>query len=86
MGILAWIILGALAGWIASMIAGTNAQMGLLANIVVGIVGSFVGGFVFNLLGGAGITGFNIWSLAVATIGAILLLLLIKLFGGARTV
>ena len=85
MGIIAWIVLGALAGWIASMIAGTNAQMGLFANIVVGIIGAFVGGFVFNLLGGAGVTGLNLWSLLVAVIGSVLLLGILKLFGAGKS-
>ena len=80
MGIIAWIIFGALAGWIASMIAGTNGRQGALGNIVVGVLGALVGGFVFHLLGGAGITGFNIWSLMVAIIGAVILLFIVKLF------
>ena len=70
MGWLAFIVLGGLAGWLASIVMGTNRKMGLLANIVVGIVGAFVGGFVFRLLGGAGITGFNIYSLFVAVLGS----------------
>jgi uncharacterized membrane protein YeaQ/YmgE (transglycosylase-associated protein family) len=80
MGILAWIIIGGLAGWIGSMIAGTNARMGLFANIIVGIVGAFIGGFIFSLIGGAGVTGFNLWSLFVATVGAVVLLWVVKLF------
>ncbi len=80
MGILAWIVLGGLAGWIASMIAGNNAQQGLLGNIIVGIIGSFIGGFVFSLFGGEGVTGFNLWSLLVAVAGATLLLFIIRGF------
>lgn len=80
MGIIAWIILGGLAGWIASMIAGTNANQGLLGNIVVGIIGAFIGGFLINLLGGKGVTGFDIWSLLVAIMGATLLLFIVKQF------
>jgi uncharacterized membrane protein YeaQ/YmgE (transglycosylase-associated protein family) len=80
MGIITWIILGALAGWIASMITGTNAQMGAFANIVVGIIGALIGGFLFNLLGGRGVTGFNLWSLLVSIIGAVILLALVKAF------
>lgn len=80
MGILAWIVIGALAGWIASMITGTNAQMGAFANIIVGIVGALIGGLLFNLLGGEGVTGFNFWSLFVSIVGAIILLALIKAF------
>lgn len=80
MGILAWIVLGGLAGWIASMIAGNNAEQGALGNILVGIVGAFIGGFIFNLLGGEGITGFNLWSLIVAVAGATLLLFIVRGF------
>ncbi len=76
MGILGWIIIGALAGWLASMVTGNNRKMGGFANIGVGIVGGFIGGFVMNLLGGAGVTGFNLWSLFVAFIGSIIFLLL----------
>ena len=80
MGLITWIIIGALAGWIASMVAGTNAQMGAFANIIVGIVGALIGGLLFNLLGGEGFTGFNFWSLFVAVIGAIILISLVKAF------
>jgi uncharacterized membrane protein YeaQ/YmgE (transglycosylase-associated protein family) len=79
MGIIGWIIIGALAGWIASIITKNNARMGAFANIIVGIVGGFIGGFVVNLLGGQGITGFNLWSLVVAVIGATILLSIINL-------
>ena len=78
MNILAWILLGGVAGWIGSFVAKTNASQGILLNIVVGIVGAFLGGLVFNVLGGAGITGFNLYSLLVATIGSVLFLLLLR--------
>lgn len=80
MSILAWIVLGSVAGWIASMLAGNNGEQGILGNIIVGIIGAFIGGFLFNLLGGEGITGFNIWSLLVATAGATLLLFVVRGF------
>lgn len=80
MGILAWIILGGLAGWVASMFAKTNESMGIFANIVVGILGALIGGFVFSLLGGEGVTGFNFYSFIVAVIGAFILLSLLKMF------
>jgi uncharacterized membrane protein YeaQ/YmgE (transglycosylase-associated protein family) len=83
MEILAWIIIGAFAGWVASMIMGTNAQMGAVANIIVGIVGALIGGFLFGLLGGEGFTGFNVWSVFVAVVGAVVLLGLIKMFNRA---
>ncbi len=81
MGILSWLIVGALAGWIASMITGDNAKMGALANIAVGIVGGLIGGFiaqsVFNL---GPLTGINIYSILVAIAGAVILLLIIGFF------
>jgi len=84
MGILAWIILGGLAGWIASMIADTDAQQGVFMNIVVGIVGALIGGFLVELIGGKGITGFNFWSLVVAVGGSLLLLTIVKGFGSRK--
>ncbi len=76
MGVISWIIMGALAGWIASMFAGTNAKQGAVGNVVVGILGAFVGGWLMNLLGqdGANLGTFNLYSFLVATGGAILLL------------
>ncbi len=84
MGVISWIIIGALAGWIASMITGNNRQMGTLANIAVGIVGGLIGGFLMDLLGGAGVTGFNLWSLLVAVLGAVILLASINAFSGRK--
>lgn len=80
MGIIGWIIIGALAGWIASLITGNDKEMGAWANIIVGIIGGFIGGIAMNLLGGYGITGFNIWSLIVAIVGAVILLLIVNAF------
>lgn len=74
--ILLWIILGALAGWIASKVMNRDAQMGATANIVVGILGALIGGFIFNVLGLSSGGGFNLYTLLVATIGAIVLLFL----------
>ncbi|MEA4921153.1 MAG: GlsB/YeaQ/YmgE family stress response membrane protein [Clostridiaceae bacterium] len=76
MGIIGWVIIGALAGWIASMMTGNNKRMGAGMNILVGVVGGVVGGIVMNMIGGYGITGFNVWSLLVATGGAVILLLI----------
>lgn len=78
MGIIGWIIIGAAAGWIASKVTGNDKKMGAFANIAVGIGGGIIGGFLMNLLGGAGITGFNLWSLLVAVIGAVLLLWIVN--------
>lgn len=74
MGIIAWIIFGALAGWLASIIMGNNARQGLVGDILLGIVGAVVGGFLMNLLGAPGTSGFNIYSLLVAIGGAIVLI------------
>jgi uncharacterized membrane protein YeaQ/YmgE (transglycosylase-associated protein family) len=74
MGLLAWIIFGALAGWIASMFTGNNAEQGALGNIFFGIIGAFVGGFIVQVLGGNGLTGFNVYSMLVAIGGAIVVL------------
>ena len=83
-GWLAWLIVGAVAGWLASMVMKTNSQQGLPMDIVVGIVGAFVGGFLFNQFGAAGVTGFNIWSVIVAFVGAVVLLVVIRLVTGNR--
>ena len=77
MGLLAFIVLGAIAGWVASLIMGTRE--GLLLDIVIGIVGAFIGGLLFNTFGSVGVTGFNAYSLIVAIIGAIILLGLVRL-------
>jgi uncharacterized membrane protein YeaQ/YmgE (transglycosylase-associated protein family) len=82
MGWLAWIIIGAVAGWLASMAMRTNREQGLLLDIIVGIVGAFLGGLLFNMFGAAGVTGFNIWSLFVAFIGAVVLLAIVRLVTG----
>jgi uncharacterized membrane protein YeaQ/YmgE (transglycosylase-associated protein family) len=81
MGIILWIIFGALAGWIASKIMKRDESMGAIANIIVGIIGAALGGWIASGLFGEGITGFNIWSLLIAIAGACLLLLI---FGGIR--
>lgn len=76
MNILLWIVLGAIAGWVASMIMKT--KQGLVVDIIVGIVGAFVGGFLFNAFGAAGVTGFNLQSILVAIVGAVVLLAILR--------
>lgn len=74
MGIILWIIFGALAGWIASVIMKTNANQGTVMNIVMGVVGAVVGGFLMDLIGQSGVTGFNLYSLLVAIAGAVIVI------------
>jgi uncharacterized membrane protein YeaQ/YmgE (transglycosylase-associated protein family) len=80
MGWLAWLIVGAISGWLASMV--TRSSLGLLGDIIVGIIGAFIGGFLFSLIGAPGATGFNVWSVFVSFVGAVVLLGLIHLFTG----
>jgi uncharacterized membrane protein YeaQ/YmgE (transglycosylase-associated protein family) len=73
MSFLAWIVLGLLAGFIGSKIVNRRGE-GLLLDILLGIVGAIVGGWLFNTFGAAGVTGFNLYSLLVAVIGSVVLL------------
>ena len=73
MSIIAWLVLGLIAGFIASKIVNRQSE-GLLINLVVGVVGAEVGGWVFRLFGMSGVTGFNLYSLLVAVLGAVILL------------
>jgi len=75
MGIIAWIVFGALAGWVAGILTGTSRRNGCLFNIIVGVVGAFIGGLLMELLTGHGFGfAFNLRSFAVAIIGSIILL------------
>jgi uncharacterized membrane protein YeaQ/YmgE (transglycosylase-associated protein family) len=74
MEILIWAIVGLVAGWLASMIMGTNRA--LTTNILLGVVGAVLGGFILNLFGAPGVTGLDLWSIAVATLGAVVLIAL----------
>jgi uncharacterized membrane protein YeaQ/YmgE (transglycosylase-associated protein family) len=75
MSIIAWIILGLIAGFIGSKIVNKSGD-GFLLDIILGIVGALVGGFVFRLFGASGVTGLNLYSLLVAVVGAIVFLLI----------
>jgi uncharacterized membrane protein YeaQ/YmgE (transglycosylase-associated protein family) len=74
MSIVAWIVLGLVSGFLASSLVNRHGE-GAVVDIVLGVVGAVVGGFVFNALGSIGVTGFNIWSLFVAVVGALLVLI-----------
>ncbi|MFN8097989.1 MAG: GlsB/YeaQ/YmgE family stress response membrane protein [Dermatophilaceae bacterium] len=86
MSILAWIVIGGLAGWIASKIMGTDAQQGLLMNIVVGIVGGLLGGWILALFGGNPMGDGWIVSLLTATFGSVVLLGIVGMLTGRRSV
>jgi uncharacterized membrane protein YeaQ/YmgE (transglycosylase-associated protein family) len=73
MSILAWIVLGLIAGFIGSKLVNKSGE-GVLLDIILGIVGAVIGGWVFNLVGAAGVTGLNLYSLLVAVIGSVLFL------------
>lgn len=70
MGIIFWIVFGALAGWIASMFMKSDANQGFFMDVVMGIIGAVVGGFIMEFFGASGVTGFNVYSLIVAVFGA----------------
>ena len=73
MSFIAWIVLGLLAGFIGSTIVNNRGE-GVVLDVLLGIVGAIVGGWLFNRFGAVGVTGFNLYSLLVAVIGAVLVL------------
>ena len=75
MSILAWIILGLVAGFVGSKLVNKTGE-GLLLDVVLGVAGAVVGGFLFNMFGATGVTGLNLYSLIVAVIGAVVVLVL----------
>jgi uncharacterized membrane protein YeaQ/YmgE (transglycosylase-associated protein family) len=75
MGILSWIILGLIAGFIGSQIVGRTGQ-GFFLDIALGVIGAVVGGFLFSFFGASGVTGLNIYSMVVAIVGAVVVLLI----------
>lgn len=83
MSIVAWLILGLIAGFIASRIVNRQGE-GILVDIVLGIIGAVVGGFLFNVFGAVGVTGFNLYSMLVAIIGAIVVLVIYHALAGRR--
>jgi uncharacterized membrane protein YeaQ/YmgE (transglycosylase-associated protein family) len=85
MSMIAWIVLGLIAGFIASKVVNKTGE-DIVLDLGLGIVGAIVGGFVFNQLGAAGITGFNLYSMLVALVGAVLVLVIYHLVTGRRAV
>jgi uncharacterized membrane protein YeaQ/YmgE (transglycosylase-associated protein family) len=75
MNVVTWIFLGLIAGFVASKLVNRRGE-GVGLDIVLGIVGAIAGGWIFNAMGSAGVTGFNLWSLLVAVVGAVLVLVI----------
>lgn len=80
MSIIGWFVIGGLAGWIASYLM--KEPHGCVMNVIIGVIGAALGGFLFTLIGGQGFSGFNLWSLLVAVVGAVVLLAIVRAFRG----
>ena len=86
MSILAWILLGGIAGWIGSLLVNKSGE-GLFRDILLGVVGAVIGGWIFGAMGSTGVTGFNLWSLFVAVVGSVVFLVVYHaVFGARRTI
>lgn len=84
MSIIGWIFLGLIAGFIASKIVNKQGE-GFIGDLVLGVVGAIVGGWLFAAFGASGVNGFNIYSMFVAVIGAIVVLFIYHAIVGRRT-
>ena len=85
MSVLGWIVLGGIAGWLGSLLINKRGE-GLFLDIILGIVGGVVGGWLVGVFGSTGVTGFNLWSLFVAVVGAMVLLMIKHaVFGAPRS-
>ncbi len=82
MGLLAWIVVGLVAGWLASQVI--PSRFGIVGDTIVGMLGALAGGFLFEEFGSSGTTGLNIWSIFVAFVGAVVLLFLIRAFSNNK--
>ena len=85
MGILAWIVLGLIAGAIAKAIMPGKDPGGFIVTALIGIVGAFLGGFLGNMITGSGLNGFSLWSILLAVVGALLLLWIYRMATRSRT-
>jgi uncharacterized membrane protein YeaQ/YmgE (transglycosylase-associated protein family) len=83
MSIIAWLVLGLISGFIASKLVNKSGE-GMVLDIVLGIIGAFVGGWLFNTFGQAGVTGLNLYSMLVAVVGAVVVLVLYHAIFGRR--
>jgi uncharacterized membrane protein YeaQ/YmgE (transglycosylase-associated protein family) len=83
MGIISWIVVGLIAGFIGSKIVNRTGE-GLIRDIILGIIGAFVGGWIFTMMGAAGVSGIDIYSIFVAVIGAVVVLVVYHAIFGRR--
>ncbi|HJS90826.1 MAG TPA: GlsB/YeaQ/YmgE family stress response membrane protein [Steroidobacteraceae bacterium] len=84
MSILAWVVLGLISGFIASKIVNKRGE-GLLLDIILGIIGALVGGWLFHAFGAAGVSGLNLYSLLVAVVGAVVVLVIYHALRGKKS-
>jgi uncharacterized membrane protein YeaQ/YmgE (transglycosylase-associated protein family) len=84
-GSISWIVVRLIAGLLAKLLVPGDDPGGIIVTILIGMVGAVVGGLVVGLFGGTGVTGFNVWSILVATLGAIILLVLYRLVASRVT-
>jgi uncharacterized membrane protein YeaQ/YmgE (transglycosylase-associated protein family) len=85
MGILAWVVLGLIAGAIAKALMPGKDPGGIIVTMLIGIVGAFIGGFIGNTVSGSGLNGFSLWSILLAVVGAMLLLWVYRLTTRTRS-
>ncbi len=84
MGLISWLVVGLIAGVLAKLIIPGEDPGGFLATIFIGMIGALVGGLIVGVFGGTGVSGINVWSILVATLGAIVLLAAFRVFTGRR--
>ena len=84
-GAIAWIVVGLIGGYLASRVVNKTGE-GLLRDMILGIIGGIVGGIIFRAIGSHGVTGFNVWSILVAFIGGVIVLLIYHAVAGPRRV
>jgi uncharacterized membrane protein YeaQ/YmgE (transglycosylase-associated protein family) len=82
MSIIAWLVVGLIAGWLGGMIMG--GRRGLLGSLILGVIGAFVGGFLGSMLLGWDVTGFNFSSILLATLGAVVFIAILRAIPGAQ--
>jgi len=84
MGIISWIVVGLIAGLLAKFLLPGDDPGGLILTTLIGMAGAVVGGALIGVIGGTGATGFNVWSILVATLGAVMLLFVYRLLTGGQ--